>query len=230
MNKPTADAIRNGTSITKIQQQQQPEAAQKTSAEVRHVDYLEWLRSLDWPPGKPRLVQFDPVDEVPEEEDQLEAQKSIQPPKIVVVETAKQSAPPPKSILKNSGRSSVRADEEEAQKLAWKLEYHQKKALQGSVLMSLASGADVSFTGTLIEPAAREADPATARPLLSSESHRPIKRQQHPLLTALIAEPPTGQGDFANHPENLPPAGLMPLQSNDRHGTRRNNLSVTARK
>lgn len=183
-------------------------------AEVRHVDYLEWLKSLDWPEGKHR-VQFDRLDEASEEDDEVGGRPSVigihREPKIVVVETVKQPVPP-KSILKNSGSRSSSSSRAEEEKLAWKLEYHQKKALVGSKLMSLASGTeDMSFTGTLTR-STDEPPPGAARPLVPAESHRPITRNQHPLLTALIAEPyhPTigSEGNPSNDAENL--RGLHP--------------------
>lgn len=87
---------------------------------------------------------------VPEDDEEEEIHN---PARVVVIETVK-SVAPPKSILKNRSSSAdpFQLVEDEAQKLARKLEYHQRNAQLGSRLMSLASGEEeMSFTGTLID-------------------------------------------------------------------------------
>lgn len=161
--------------------EQEEQDSFKNNKEIKHINYLEWLKTLDtWPDEgkhKFRAVSFDPVEEE-ETEDEIQPEAE---PRVVVVETVKQPAPP-KSILKNNNRSVNPPDtsEEDAQKLAWKLEYHQKKAMLGSKLMSLASGEqEMSFTGTLIQPLSGTVPPS--RPLVVN------RIKHHPLLTALIA-------------------------------------------
>ena len=126
-----------------------------------------------------RVVSFDPMAEEEEEsvpdEDEEEEMTSQNPARVVVIETVKSIAPP-KSILKNRSSSAdpFQLVEDEAQKLARKLEYHQRNAQLGSRLMSLASGEEeMSFTGTLIDQ--QEAQQQTIR-----------KLRHHSPLSALI--------------------------------------------